>query len=257
MVPKWFKIKKDTPVLSILKGYNDDLAERCLNAATELYETQGELSQRGSSGKISAACELLITTNDSKYQADILSMKNQIVRGLGQSGTSVSRVINRIDDESFKSEVTTAFKRLAEQLKNRQKENPFGVPYNIAIWGDGWGIQNLGMQQYYLHKNLPDLFDADLMLNALNFVLGNHPGENTSSFASGVGSRSVTQAYGVNRADRSFIPGGVVSGTGIIRPDFPELKEWPYFWQQTEYVMGGGATHFMFLVLAANRLLSE
>jgi len=241
----------------VLKGYNDDLAERCLNAATELYETQGELSQRGSSGKISAACELLITTNDSKYQADILSMKNQIVRGLGQSGTSVSRVINRIDDESFKSEVTTAFKRLAEQLKNRQKENPFGVPYNIAIWGDGWGIQNLGMQQYFLHKNLPELFDADLMLNALNFVLGNHPGENTSSFASGVGSRSVTQAYGVNRADRSFIPGGVVSGTGIIRPDFPELKEWPYFWQQTEYVMGGGATHFMFLVLAANRLLSE
>jgi len=47
----------------------------------------------------------------------------------------------------------------------------------------------------------------------------------------------------------------VASGTGIIRPDFPELKEWPYFWQQTEYVMGGGATNFMFLVLAADNLL--
>ena len=101
------------------------------------------------------------------------------------------------------------------------------------------------------------MFSDDLVLNALNFVLGNHPGENTSSFASGVGSRSVVEAYGVNRADRSFIPGGVVSGTGIIRPDFPELKEWPYFWQQTEYVMGGGATNFMFLVLAGNHLLSE
>ena len=89
------------------------------------------------------------------------------------------------------------------------------------------------------------------MLNALNFILGNHPGENTSSFVSGVGSRSVTVAYGVNRADWSFIPGGSVSGTGIIRPDFPELKEWPFFWQQTEYVMGGGATNFMFLALAA------
>ena len=55
---------------------------------------------------------------------------------------------------------------------------------------------------------------------------------------------SVTQAYGVNRADRSFIPGGSVSGTGIIRPDFPELKEWPYFWQQTEYVLGGGSFQF-------------
>ena len=43
----------------------------------------------------------------------------------------------------------------------------------------------------------------------------------------------------------------------IIRPDCPELKEWPYFWQQTEYVMGGGATNFMFLVLAADNLLKK
>ena len=63
------------------------------------------------------------------------------------------------------------------------------------------------------------------------------------------------QAYGVNRADRSFIPGGSVSGTGIIRPDFPELKEWPYFWQQTEYVLGGGTTDFLFMVLAAKEVL--
>jgi len=49
------------------------------------------------------------------------------------------------------------------------------------------------MQQYFLHKNLPDLFDEDLMLNALNFVLGNRPGENTSTLVSGVGSRSVIE----------------------------------------------------------------
>ena len=71
------------------------------------------------------------------------------------------------------------------------------------------------------------------------------------------GSHSVTVAYGFNRADWSYIPGGAVSGTGIIRPDFPELKEWPYFWQQTEYVMGGGASNFMFLVLAAQDLMRE
>ena len=37
--------------------------------------------------------------------------------------------------------------------------------------------------------------------------------------------------------------------------DFPELKEWSYFWQQTEYVLGGGSTNFMFLVLAAKEVL--
>ncbi len=241
----------------VLKGYNDNLASRCLKAATELYDVSREDSRWSSAGKINAACELLMTTNEQKYQQDILDMKDQLIRGLSRTGASVARIIDRCKNEEFKTEVMEAFRELAVQLKERQKENPFGVPYNIAIWGDGWGIQRLGMQQYFLHKNLPEIFEADLMLNALNFMLGNHPGENTSSFASGVGSRSITEAYGVNRADRSFIPGGVASGTGIIRPDFPELKEWPYFWQQTEYVMGGGATHFMFLVLAADYLLSK
>jgi endoglucanase len=90
--------------------------------------------------------------------------------------------------------------------------------------------------------------------NALNFILGVHPGSNNASFVSGVGSKSIKVAYGVNRADWSFIPGGSVSGTALIRPDLPELKTWPYFWQQTEYVMGGGATNYMFLVLAVNAL---
>jgi endoglucanase len=32
------------------------------------------------------------------------------------------------------------------------------------------------------------------------------------------------------------------------------MKVWPFFWQQTEYVIGGGATNFMFLALAAQEL---
>ena len=241
----------------VLKGYNNDLAARCLKAASELYAQERELNSRTSSGKINAACELLLTTNEKKYLNDIVEMDERLVRSLPQTGAAVSRILNRFEDNEFKSKVIAGFKSLNEQLEKRQNENPFGVPYNIAIWGDGWGIQRLGMQQYFLHKNLPGTFSNDLLLNALSFVLGNHPGENTSSFASGVGSRSVVEAYGANRADRSFIPGGVVSGTGIIRPDFPELKEWPFFWQQTEYVMGGGATHFMFMVLAVDYLLNK
>lgn len=79
--------------------------------------------------------------------------------------------------------------------------------------------------------------------------------ERSVSFASGIGAESVTAAYGFNRADASYIPGGVVSGTALIRPDFPELKDWPYLWQQTEYVLGGGSSRFMFLVLAVQDLM--
>lgn len=53
------------------------------------------------------------------------------------------------------------------------------------------------------------------------------------------GARSTTTAYGLNRADWSYIPGGVVSGTNLVRPDLPELKDFPFPWQQAEYVLGG------------------
>ena len=241
----------------VLKGYNDDLARRCLKAAEEIYNQERELRGGDYSARIQAAVELLLTTGDEKYRKDLLGMQEQIIRSINGTGWSFARVMNRFREPEFVAALTEAYKNLNTNLSKRQVENPFGVPYNIAIWGDGWGIQRMGMQHYFLHKNLPQIFEPSLLFNALNFVLGNHPGENTSSFASGVGSRSVTVAYGVNRADWSYIPGGVVSGTGIIRPDFPELKEWPYFWQQTEYVMGGGAEHFMFLVLAANSLLQK
>jgi hypothetical protein len=67
----------------------------------------------------------------------------------------------------------------------------------------------------------------------------------------------LTVAYGTNRDEWSYIPGGVASGTALIRPDLPELRIWPYFWQQTEYVMGGGTVDFMLLAMAADRLLNK
>ena len=239
----------------VLKGFNDDLAQRSRNAAVDLYDRKQDYD--ASSSKVQAAVELFLTTGSEKYKNDLLAMEDVIVNNIGSTGWAVARVWASFNEADFKREISAAFEKLQNDLEAKQNENPFGVPYNIRVWGDGWGIQRLGMQHYFLHKNLPEYFNKDLLFNALHFILGNHPGQNTSSFASGVGSRSLTEAYGVNRADRSFIPGGVASGTGIIRPDFPELKEWPYFWQQTEYVMGGGATNFMFLVLAADNLLKQ
>lgn len=125
------------------------------------------------------------------------------------------------------------------------------------IWGAGWGIQSFGVKQLFLHLGFPGIFSNEFVFNALNFILGCHPGENTSSFVSGVGVNSLTVAYGVNRDEWSYISGGIGSGTALIRPDLPELKVWPYFWQQTEYVIGGGTVDFMLLAMAANYLLNS
>jgi hypothetical protein len=157
----------------------------------------------------------------------------------------------------FQQSLTSAVRSYSQQLTKNIKENPFGVPYRPRIWGAGWGIQQMGVYHYYFHKGWPEIISKNYFLNALNFILGCHPGSNTASFASGVGSNSIIVGYGTNRAEWSYIPGGVVSGTALIRPDFPELKEWPFFWQQSEYVIGGGGSNFMFLVLAANDLFAN
>ena len=141
-------------------------------------------------------------------------------------------------------------------MMRKARKLPMGSRTARTSGGAGWNIQSLAFRYYFLHAAFPDIFPPDLLYNALNFVLGCHPGSNTASFASGVGARSAAAAYGVNRADWSSIPGGVISGTALIRPDFPELLEFPFLWQQTEYVMGGGSSHYMFLVLAVRKLLA-
>jgi hypothetical protein len=178
-----------------------------------------------------------------------------IIKNIDDCGTSLSRVLHLIKDDSFITNIDSAVSKYQSELDNSQKnDSPYGVPYRPNIWGAGWTIQSFGVDQYFFHKGWPQHAPSKYFENALNFVLGVHPGINNKSFASGVGANSVTTAYGVNRADWSFIPGGVVSGTALIRPDLPEMKEWPYFWQQTEYVMGGGTSNFMFLILAVDDL---
>lgn len=240
----------------VMRGFNDTLGEQALETAIELYEiTDG--SGNAESAKIHAAAELFLTTGDRKYRDHLLSETEFITANIDTLGWIICRVLKTLDDQEFYHTIADAMNGLRTQLDQLCAETPYGIPYHPYIWGAGWNIQSIGFQYYYLHQAFPDLFKPDLLYNALNFVLGCHPGSNTASFASGIGSKSTTVAYGCNRADWSYIPGGVVSGTALIRPDFPELLEFPYLWQQMEYVLGGGSSNYMFLVLAAQQLLNE
>ncbi len=127
----------------------------------------------------------------------------------------------------------------------------------MQLWGRGWDLQHQGVAHYFLHKAFPQEFGKEYLLNILHYVLGNNPGSNNQSYASGVGAKSKTSAYGMNRMEYSYVPGGVTVGTALVAPDFPEYKQFPFLWQQSEYVLGGGSSNFMFLALAANKLLNE
>lgn len=237
-----------------LQTYNPQLSERCLVVAEALWNENNDARPLM---KTQAATELLISTGDEKYKNFFLENKEQLSGNIQRTGWLIGRVLSNINDNGFTKLIQDSVTIYRDKIELERKENPYGVPYKPNIWGAGWGIQRFGVEQYFLHSRFPEIFPNDYMLHALNFVLGCHPGTNNASFASGVGSKSITVAYGVNRADWSFIPGGVVSGTALIRPDYPELLKWPFLWQQTEYVMGGGGTNFMFLVLAADHLLGD
>ncbi|MDR0543485.1 MAG: glycoside hydrolase family 9 protein [Dysgonamonadaceae bacterium] len=244
-------------VSRVLKGYNDTLSVQALEAAINVYHSVDQNNPMAAFFKIHAASELFLTTGDKEYRDFLLSQKDNIARFIQQSGWYLSRVEKALGDKDFSKTIRDALPALRKQFETQAAETPYGVPYRPSIWGAGWDIQELGYKYYFLHKSYPDIFPPDIMYNALNFVLGCHPGSNTSSFASGIGTKSATVGYGLNRADWSYIPGGVVSGTALIRPDFPELLEFPFLWQQVEYVLGGGSSHYMFLVLAAQQLLSD
>jgi endoglucanase len=241
----------------VLKGFNDDLSNDCLDIAKKIYSTEYQLDGRVMGAKLHAASELLLTTGEDQYRKFLIDNKEAFVKSFGNIGWLVARSIPVINNPGFTEAAKQAAKTLSEEIAKQSAETPFGVPYRPKIWGAGWDIQSFGVRQYYLYKAFPDIFSSAPIFNALNFILGVHPGDNTSSFASGVGARSATIAYGINRADESYIPGGVASGTALIRPDFPELLDWPYLWQQQEYVMGGGSSNFMFLVLASDQLLEK
>lgn len=237
-----------------LRGFHEELSRQSLEIAEELYRvTDGGKAE---AAKVFAASELYLTTGGQEYKDFLLSETGFIAQNIQNLGWAVSRAVGALGD-GFAEKLRPALQGLKSHFEALSAETPYGIPYRPHIWGAGWEIQRLGFEYYFLHRVFPDIFGPELLYDALNFILGCHPGSNTASFASGVGARSATVAYGLNRADWSYIPGGVVSGTALIRPDFPELLEFPYLWQQTEYVMGGGSSHYMFLVLAAKELLEN
>ena len=244
----------------VLNGFNDELARECLDIATTIFaQTQAE--GWAAAAKLQAAVELYLTTEKKEYLDFVLDHQDMVMKGIGRMGWYTTRLVQRVSKmkdkrvNRFVTDFRQALTGYRTELEKRASETPYGVPYRPSIWGAGWDIQRFGFEYYFLASAYPDIFPKETVFNALIFVLGCHPGSNTSSFASGVGAKSATVAYGLNRADWSYIPGGVVSGTALIRPDFPELLEFPFLWQQMEYVLGGGSSHYMFLVLAARQFL--
>ena len=240
-----------------MRGYNDELADEALRIAEELWEIERPENNWVLRNKIFAAVELFRATKKEEYRDFILSQRNYVLANIPSVGWSVSRVIHDLGDARFIAMMRRAVIQHQELTALSMKSTPYGVPLEMQLWGRGWTLQRQAVEHYFLHKAFPTEFSNQYMLNVINYVLGTQPGSNNQSYASGVGARSKTSSYGYNRMDAGYIPGGVIVGTALIKPDFPELKQFPYLWQQSEYVLGGGSSNFMFIVLAADKFLNQ
>ncbi|MDR2498733.1 MAG: glycoside hydrolase family 9 protein, partial [Tannerellaceae bacterium] len=181
-----------------LKGFNDQLAAQSLAAATAIYNTTPG-DGWAKSAKIHAAAELFLTTGSKAYKDYILSESAFIAGNVARCGWFMARAEKAMKDAAFSKSFRAALVKYKETLEKQSGETPYGIPYRPHIWGAGWDIQRIGYEYYFLHNAYPDLFGPEMVYDALNFILGCHPGSNTASFASGVGTKSAIPGYGLNR----------------------------------------------------------
>ncbi|MDZ7725298.1 MAG: glycoside hydrolase family 9 protein [candidate division KSB1 bacterium] len=248
-----------------LKSFYKEPAEECLATAQRIwdYEETHEPVFYASVGtprnlfeqRINAAVELYLTTRDDRFLQALRDEQENIYKQMPQTAWTVSRVADHLGD-SFRAAFEENLKLYQKELNEQLSKNPFGVAYEEHVWGFGWDILWRMYTHYYLIKQHPDIFTTKPLENVVDYMLGRHPASSLS-LVSGVGAHAPIPAFGVNRSDYSYTPGGLYSGVNLIFPDFPELKpDHPYLWQQSEYIVFG-ATPFIFSVLALETLLDQ
>ena len=116
------------------------------------------------------------------------------------------------------------------------------MPVALGTWAGSGEVASFGANMYLLHKAFPDLVSPEYTLRAVNYILGTHPVSSTS-YVAGVGTVSKTKTYSNNRADNAYIPGAVIPGYVIIKPDFPEcIDDFGFLWFEDEAVVAGSAS---------------
>ena len=223
--------------------------------APDLYQYGNTTGGPLEAERFSAAVELLRATKDQRYVAAVQSAWPAIEKSFAFNLRDAVAALPFMP-ATYRDGMIPAVRAYAEATRTGAAANPFGVPITTGGWAGSGAVLGSALNAYALHKAFPDIMPADPVFRGIEFLLGHHPGSDIS-FVSGVGTVSKEVAYGNNRADFSFIAGGVVPGVLIIKPDFPENHEdWPFFWGENEYVIPEGAM-WIELAHAAHELATQ
>ena len=258
----------------VLAPYIPETAERCKKNALRLWKEMDDFqarqparqqmvntnanaqrNNRGNGGdRSSAAIQLWLLTGEQKYKdmflpgvmRQIEAAKNapQGVEDNRTGGGSAMRA-PRVNitmalsllpymDDDFKAQLREVIPVFVEDAKRTAESTPYGVPVAGGTWGGSERVISWAQNNYMVWRYYPDLIDPELVLSGLNFIYGNHPYSNVS-FVTAVGVNTKKVAYGNNRADYTFIPGGIAPGLVLLQPDFLEHKDdYPFLWGENE-----------------------
>lgn len=252
-----------------LSEYNPDLGREALSYAEKIWQDEHRADRPEADtammyGRFKgddfmkplecrAAFELWRTTDKEEYRKEVKELFPFLLKQFGRNAQTIARMLPYLD-EALKEEVRPLVKEYAESMARLEKETPYGVRISKANWAGNRDIVNMGITNYLLYRLYPDLINPAYIYRSLSYLFGCHPFHNLS-FVSGVGAQPKRTAYGNNRADFSFIPGGVVPGVRILKPDFPENRDdYPFLWSENEYVIDLAA-NYIYLVNAVNDVL--
>jgi hypothetical protein len=239
-----------------LKGFNDALANECLALATKAYADEKAYSSTHAPGtdfesrfatgaELTAVLQLFATTRDAAYGQRFQEL---VWPALDRAAEfTIATAVKAIPyfDPAYKERLRPAVEKHRARLDALAAQNPYGVPIGTGGWAGNSGVISWALTNYQLHRAFPDVIGPEYVHRGLQYVLGRHPYSNLS-FVSAVGVQPKRLAYGSNRADFSFIAGGVVPGALVLKPDFPENKDdWPFLWGENEYTVDIGANYIL------------
>lgn len=254
----------------LFRNINDSLSIECLRLAEQIWEYEQNndpinfrvayqpQEDEYHSLEMAATAELFTTTANQKYRDKLLAciptIKEMPVQYFNRTGFNLVRVKDKVKDSKFSEVILEKAKEVRQDLQGELDKTPYNVTLYLG-WGSNWSILKTAAKLFYFIEAYPGLFDPEILYATVNFVLGAHPASN-HSFVSGVGSKSATLIYGFNRADKSYQPGGVISGVTLIKPDFVEYRGRAWDWYQTEHVISGSSA-YIFNILATDYLLNK
>ena len=226
-----------TSAARVLRGYNDDLADRAQKQADRLRKEANELLSKRPNRRdrqAEADNDWLTGTGDGNYR--------NVARNLQTMLDSIP-----MKDAAYKEKLRPAVKQYLEYIHSFDKQNPYGVPIGLGNWAGVNAVLNFGITVNYAHIYFPDIVGKDEVYRVANWLYGCHPYHNYS-FVAVVGAARPKQVfYGNNRADFSFIPGNVAPGLLFRKPDhFENYDDWPFLWGQNEGTIAGNTQYIIF-----------